>query len=180
MFRSILLCAVLVFAGSALRAAELPPDVAAEVAKFKDANPKVRQQGLTALGKMGEKAKPAIPNINEMLSDKTTWVTTRAMMVLSEIGPDETCAKPVSPFLATGPDIRVMAVDVLAALKEKSVPVVIEALKDDKSAEGACEVLIKIGSAGKGAAAQVTATSNSTKSAPVKAACAKALKAINK
>ncbi|MEI6233477.1 MAG: hypothetical protein WCT04_10520 [Planctomycetota bacterium] len=180
MFNSIFMCAILALVGSAIHAAELPADVAAEVAKFKDANPKVRQQGLTALGKMGAKAKPAIPNIIEMLSDKTTWVTTRAMMVLSEVGPDETCAKPVLPFLAMGPDIRIMAVDILVVLKEKSVPTIIEALKDDKSAEGACEALLKIGPAGKGALAQLQATSASTKSTPVKSACSKALKAVNK
>jgi HEAT repeat protein len=180
MFKIVFICATFVLAASAIQSAELPADVAAEVAKFKDANPKVRQQGLTALGKLGAKAKPAVPNINEMLSDKTTWVATRAMMVLAEVGPDESSAKPIAPFLATGPDVRTFAVDVLVMLKEKSVPVVIEALKDDKSAEGGCEVLQKIGSAGKGAAAQLAITAKTTKSAPVKDACLKAIKAINK
>ena len=180
MFRCVWVCAVVCVASSAVLAAELPADVAAEVAKFKDANPKVRQQGLTALGEMGEKAKPAIPNILEMLNDKTTWVTTRALMVLVKVGPDESCAKPVGPFLGRGEGITTLAVDVMVALKEKSVPALIEALKDDKSAEGACDVLKQIGPAGKAAAAQLAATSKSTKSAPVREACAKALKAINK
>ncbi len=180
MFRTMLVCAVVLIAGNATFAAELSAEVAAEVAKFKDANPKVRQQGLTALGKMGAKAKPAIPQIVEMMQDKTTWVTTRAMMVLTEIGPDETCAKPTLPFLGQGPDIRQIAVDMLVLLKEKAVPTVIEALKDDKSAEGGAEVLQKIGSAGKGALAQLQTTLKTTKSAPVKDACSKALKAINK
>ena len=126
-----------------LNAAELPADVAAEVAKFKDPDPKVRQKALTALGKMGEKAKPAIPQILEMLKDKITWVTTRALMVLVDIGPDETCVKPVATYLGMAPEIRSPAVDVLVLLKEKSVPELIVALKDDKSAEGAREALSK-------------------------------------
>ena len=160
--------------------AEMPADVAAEVAKFKDADPKVRQKGLTALGKLGAKAKPAIPQINEMLNDKITWVTTRALMVLVEIGPDESSAKPAAPFLGREPDIRSPAVDVFVALKEKGVPVLIEALKDDKSAEGASEALEKIGPAGKAAIPQLNATIKNSKSKPVRDAAAKALKAVSK
>ncbi len=175
--------AVLLFAWMCcigLGAAELPGDVAVEVAKFKDANPKVRQQGLTALGKMGAKAKPAIPNVVDMLNDNTTWVTTRALMVLSEIGPDESCLKPAAPFLGRGPEIRTFAVDIFVALKDKGVPQLIEALKDDKSAEGACEALEKIGKDAKSAAVQLAATKANSKSAPVRDAAAKALKAVNK
>ena len=175
-----MLCAVILFASVALHAADLPADIAADVAKFKDTNPKVRQQALTALGEMGAKAKPAVPNINEMVADKTTWVATRAMMVLAKVGPDEGSAKAVAPFLATEPDKRTFAVDVLVLLKEKSLPVIIEALKDDKSAEGACETLQQIGPAGKGALAQLQATSKSTQSSPVKDACSKAIRAVNK
>jgi HEAT repeat protein len=160
--------------------ADLPPDVAMEVAKFKDVDPKVRQKGLTALGKLGAKAKPAIPDIVEMLNDKITWVTTRALMVLVDIGPDESCAKPVAPFLAREPDIRSPAVDVFVALKEKGVPTLIEALKDDKSAEGASEALEKIGPAGKAAAAQLSAVIKNHKSKPAREAAAKALKAVSK
>jgi HEAT repeat protein len=163
-----------------LRAADLPADVAAEVAKFKDADPKVRQKGLTALGKMGEKAKPAIPNIIEMLNDKTTWVTTRAMMVLAEIGPDESCAKPVAPFLAREPDIRSPAVDVFVAMKDKGVPTLIAALKDDKSIEGASAALEQLGKDGKAAAAALADVAKTAKSRPAREAAAKALKAVNK
>jgi HEAT repeat protein len=161
-------------------AADLPADVAAEVAKFKDADPKVRQKGLTALGAMKAKAKPALPNILEMLNDKTTWVVTRALMVIVDIGPDETCIKPVAPFLGKEPDIRSMAVDIFVELKDKGVPVLIDALKDDKSAEGASEALQKIGPAGKAAATQLADTSKNSKSKPVRDAAAKALKAVNK
>ncbi|HLX63745.1 MAG TPA: hypothetical protein VKX17_20910 [Planctomycetota bacterium] len=175
----ILLVACISWATVAL-AADMPADVSAEVAKFKDANPKVRQQGITALGKLGEKAKPAIPSILEMLNDKTTWVVTRAMMVLVEIGPDESCAKPVAPFLAREPDIRGPAVDIFVALKDKGVPTLIEALKDDKSAEGASEALEKIGPPAKSAAAQLNTVIKTSKSKPVRDAAAKALKAINK
>ena len=113
MFKCACVCALILFSSSFIYAEELPPDIAADIAKFKDANPKVRQQALTALGEMGAKAKPAVPNINEMVADKTTWVATRAMMVLAKVGPDEASAKAVAPFLATGPDIRTYAVDVL-------------------------------------------------------------------
>lgn len=177
--RTLILIPLCLLAISA-RSADLTPDVAAEVAKFKDADPKVRQKGLTALGKLGAKAKPAIPNIVEMLNDKVTWVTTRALMVLVEIGPDESCAKPAAPFLGRGPDIRSPAVDVFVALKDKGVPTLIEALKDDASAEGASEALEKIGPAGKPAAAQLSAVIKNSKSKPVRDAAAKALKAVNK
>jgi HEAT repeat protein len=164
----------------AARAADMPADVSAEVAKFKDADPKVRQKGLTALGAMKEKAKPAMPKIIEMLDDKTTWVVTRAMMVINEIGPDESCAKPVAAFLGKEPDIRSLAVDIFVSLKDKGVPVLIDTLKEEKGAEGASEALQKIGPAGKPAAAQLAETAKNHKSKPVREAAAKALKAVNK
>jgi HEAT repeat protein len=176
--RTVVFC--LLFTGGAAWAAELPPEVSAAVEKFKDPDPKVRQQGLTALGKLGEKAKPAMPQILEMLNDKITWVTTRALMVINDIGPDESCAKPVAPFLGREPDIRSPAVDIFVTLKEKGVPMLITALKDDKSAEGASEALQRIGPAGKAAAAQLSETIKSSKSRPVREAASKALRAVNK
>ena len=116
----------------------------------------------------------------EMLKDNTTWVVTRAMMILPDIGVDESCAKPVAPFLGREPDIRSPAVDIFVALKEKGVPVLIDALKDESSAEGACEALQKIGPAAKAAAAQLADTAKNSKSRPVREAAAKALKAVNK
>ena len=176
----IAITALCLLAALTLHAAELPSDVAAEVAKFKNADPKVRQKGLTALGAMKEKARPAVAQILEMLKDNTTWVVTRAMMILPDIGVDESCAKPVAPFLGREPDIRSPAVDIFVALKEKGVPVLIDALKDESSAEGACEALQKIGPAAKAAAAQLADTAKNSKSRPVREAAAKALKAVNK
>jgi len=66
------------------------------------------------------------------------------------------------------------------ALKEKSVPTLIEALKDDKSAEGASEALQKIGPPAKAAATQLADTIKNSKSKPVREAASRALKAVNK
>ena len=160
--------------------AALPADVAEQVAKFKDPNPKVRQQALTALGKLGDKAKPALPEITEMVNDKHTWVMTRALMVLPDIGPDETTVKPLLPFLSRDKDVRDMAVLVYVKIGEKAVPSLVEALKDEKSAEGACDALAGIGPAAKAAVPDVTAVMQKGKTKPVKDAAAKALKAISK
>jgi HEAT repeat protein len=161
-------------------AADMPSDVAAQVAKFKDADPKVRQQAMSALAKMGEKAKPAMPKVLEMVEDKNTWVMTKSLMAITEIGPDETAIKPVLPFLGRDPDIRTFAVDVFVKLGEKGVPALTEALKDDVLAIGACEALTQIGPKGKPAAANLTAVSTKHASKPVRDAALKALKAVNK
>ena len=173
--------AVIALAGSVqTMAADMPPDVAAQVAKFKDADPKVRQQAMSALAKMGEKAKPAMPKIVEMLNDKTTWVTTKALMAITEIGPDETVIKPVTPFLGKFEDIRTLAVDVFVKLGDKGVPGLIDALKDETTAEGACQALQQLGPKGKPAVAQLTEVSTKHKSKPVRDAAVKALKAVGK
>jgi HEAT repeat protein len=173
------LVAALMLGSAAVRAADMPADVAAEVAKLKDADPKVRQKALAALGKMGDKAKSAMPAILGTLDDKTTWVFTKAIMVINEIGPDETVIKPLTPFLAKFPDIRSLAVDVFVTLGDKGVPGLIEALKDETTAEGACEALLKLGPKGKPAAAQLTEVSSKHKSKPVRELAAKALKAVS-
>lgn len=182
MLRALLVAvSVLVLSASAqISAADMPADVAAQVAKFKDNDPKVRQQAMSALGRMGEKAKPAMPQILEMLNDKTTWVTTKALMAITEIGPDESVVKPVTPFLGKFDDIRTLAVDVFVKLGEKGVPGLIEALKDETTAEGACQALQQIGPKGKPAAAQLTEVSQKHKSKPVRDAALKALRAVNK
>jgi HEAT repeat protein len=182
MLRSVSIAlAVLALCGSAkLLAADLPPDVAAQVAKFKDADPKVRQQAMSALAKMGDKAKPALPQITEMLNDKTTWVVTKALMAITEIGPDETVIKPVTPFLGKFDDIRTLAVDVFVKLGDKGVPGLIDALKDEVTAEGACQALQQLGPKGKPAVAQLTEVSTKHKSKPVRDAAVKALKAVGK
>lgn len=174
----ICLVAVMMVGSAAVRAADMPADVAAQVAKLKDGDPKVRQKALADLGRMGDKAKPAIPAILGTLDDKTTWVITKALMVLSEIGPDESVVKPLTPFLGKFPDIRSLAVDVFVSLGEKGVPGLIDALKDETTAEGACEALLKLGPKGKAAAAQLTEVSSKHKSKPVRELAAKALKAV--
>ena len=176
-----IVCVFAILLGSQVfvRAADMPADVAAQVAKLKDADPKVRQKALAELGKLGEKAKPALPAILGTLDDKTTWVITKALMVIAEIGPDESVVKPLTPFLAKFPDIRSLAVDDFVALGEKGVPGLIEALKDEGTAEGACEALLKLGAKGKAAAAQLTEVSTKHKSKPVRELAAKALKAVN-
>lgn len=172
------LVAAMLMGSTAVRAAEMSGDVAAEVAKLKDADPKVRQKALAALGKMGDKAKPAIPAILGTLNDKTTWVFTKALMVINEIGPDESVVKPLTPFLGKFDDIRSLAVDVFVTLGEKGVPGLIDALKDETTAEGACEALIKMGPKGKGAATELAEVAAKHKSKPVRDKAAKALKAV--
>ena len=170
---------VLLGAQVCVNAAEMPTDVAAQVAKLKDASPNVRQKAAVELGKMGEKAKPAIPALLGILDDKTTWVFTKAITALGEIGPDETVVKPLTPFLAKFPEIRSLAVDVFVKLGDKGVPGLIDALKDETTAEGACEALILLKEKGKPAAAQLTEVSTKHKSKPVRELAAKALKAVN-
>ena len=155
-------------------------DVSGQVAKLKDADPKVRQKALAELGKMGPAAKSAIPAILETLNDKTTWVTTKGLMALKDIGPDDSAAKAVMPHLAKFPDIRTLVVDVYVAMGEKATPHLIEALKDETTAEGACEALIQLGPKGKDAAKQLTEVSTKHKSKPVRDLAVKALKAVNK
>lgn len=172
---------VVVLAGHiGARAADMPGDVAALVAKLKDADPKTRQKAAADLGRMGEKAKPAIPALLGMLEDKTTWVITKSIMALAEIGPDETVVKPLTPFLKKEPDVRTLAVDVFVKLGEKGVPGLIDALKDDAATEGACEALMQMGAKGKGAAATLTEVSQKHKSKPVRDKALKALKAVGK
>ena len=170
----------LALVGTSSFAANLPPEVAEQVAKFKDPNPKVRQQALTALGKMGEKAKPAIPEIVEMASDKQTWVMTRALMVLPDIGPDETVIKPMVPFLGRDKDIKDMAVLVFAKIGDKAVPALVDALKDEKLTEGACNALGAIGPPAKSAVSAISAAGQKAKNKNVKDAATDALRAINK
>ena len=162
------------------RAASMPADVAAEVAKFKDANPRVRQQALSALGKMGDKAKPALPQILEMTNDKTTWVMTRSLMVIADIGPDETAIPSILPFLAKDREFRDLADTIFVKLGVKAVPALVGALKDDTTAEGACEALAAIGRAAKSAAPDLTAASQKGKTKPIRDAAATALKAVSK
>jgi HEAT repeat protein len=177
---SVAVAAIALIGSVQLLAADMPSDVAAQVAKFKDADPKVRQQAMSALAKMGEKAKPAMPQILEMLNDKTTWVTTKALMAITEIGPDESAIKPVTPFLGKFEDIRTLAVDVFVKLGDKGVPGLIEALKDETTAEGACQALMQLGPKGKPAVAQLTEVSTKHKSKPVRDVAVKALKAVGK
>jgi len=176
-FSMLLLASTLAFGN---HAADLPADVSAQVAKFKDTDPKIRQQALSALGRMGEKAKPAMPQIVAMTGDKVTWVQTKALMVIAEIGPDESVITPVLPFLEKFADVRDLAVEVFVKLKEKGVPALTEALKDDKKAEGACQALAKLGPIGKPATAALTDLSQKGKTKPIKDAATTALRAVSK
>jgi HEAT repeat protein len=175
------LTALLAFATFALAAADMPADVAAQVAKFKDASPQVRQQAVAALGRMGEKAKPALPEICKMLSDKTTWVVTKSLMAIKDIGPDEESCKAVQSVLALSnePEKRGMAAEIFAAYGEKGVPLLIESLKNDQ-AEGAVEALQLMGPKGKGAAAALQDVAAKHKSKPIRDKASAALKAVNK
>ena len=180
MFRS--LTALLAFANFALTAADMPADVAAQVAKFKDASPQVRQQAVAALGRLGEKAKPALPDLCNMLNDKTTWVVTKSLMAIKDIGPDEASCKAVQPVLGltNEPEKRGMAVDIFVTYGDKGVPLLIESLKNEQQAEGAAEALQQLGPKGKGAAAALQEVSTKHKSKPVRDKAAAALKAVNK
>jgi HEAT repeat protein len=176
------LAAVLAFATFSLMAADMPADVAAQVAKFKDASPQVRQQAVAAVGRMGEKAKPALPELCKMLNDKTTWVVTKSLMAIKDIGPDEASCKAVAPVLGLSnePEKRVLAADVFVASGEKGVPILIEALKDEHQAEGASEALVQMGAKGKGASDALKDVVAKHKSKPIRDKAAAALKAVNK
>jgi len=158
----------------------MPGDVGAQVAKLKDADPKVRQKAVAELGKMGAKAKPAIPAILELQNDKTTWVMTKSLMALKDIGADESVAKAIKPQLAKFPDIRSLAVDIYVSMGDKATPTLIEALKDETTAEGACEALVQLGAAGKAAVPALTDVSTKHKSKPVRDVAMKAIKAVSK
>jgi len=158
----------------------MPADVAALVAKLKDADPKIRQKAAADLGRMGEKAKGALPALIELQNDKTTWVMTKSLMAIKEIGADDNAAKAIKPQLAKFPDIRSLAVDIYVSMGEKAVPHLIEALKDETTAEGACEAILQLGPKGKAASAALTEVSTKHKSKPVRDLAAKALRAVSK
>jgi HEAT repeat protein len=181
MIRSAAIAAVLAVTFT-LQASEMPADVAKEVAKFKDASPQVRQQAVAAVGRFGEKAKPALPELCKMLEDKTTWVITKSLMAMKDIGPDEATCRAVMPILGLSNETekRDLAADVFVAYGEASVPLLNEALKDELKAEGAIIVIERLGPKAKGTEDALKAVAANHKSRPVKARAAKALRLISK
>lgn len=178
----ILVLFVLAMVGTGAMAADMPSDVAAQVAKLKDPTPQARQQAVAALGRMGEKAKPALPEICGMLNDKTTWVVTKSLMAIKDIGPDEAACKAVVPVLGltNEPEKRGMAVDIFVAYGEKGVPILIEALKDELKAEGAAEALLALGPKAKAAVPELQVVASKHKSKPIRDKATAAIKAIGK
>jgi len=178
----ILVLVVLAMVGLGAMAADMPSDVAAQVAKLKDPTPQARQQAVAALGRLGEKAKPALPEICGMLNDKTTWVVTKSLMAIKDIGPDEASCKAVAPMLGLNnePEKRGMAVDIYVAYGEKGVPLLIEALKDELKAEGAAEALQQLGPKAKAAVPELQVVAAKHKSKPIRDKATAAIKAIGK
>lgn len=178
----ILVLSVLALVGMSTFAADMPSDVAAQVAKLKDPTPQTRQQAVAALGRMGEKAKPALPEICGMLNDKTTWVVTKSLMAIKDIGPDEPSCKAVMPMLGltNEPEKRGMAVDIFVAYGDKGVPMLIEALKDELKAEGAAEALQQLGPKAKAAVPELQTVAAKHKSKPIRDKATAAIKAIGK
>ncbi|HJZ58473.1 MAG TPA: HEAT repeat domain-containing protein [Gemmataceae bacterium] len=61
---------------------------------LKDSNPDTRHQAARALGRLGPKAKPAVPGLIEALKDPDKTVRIGAIYALADMGPDAAEAIP--------------------------------------------------------------------------------------
>ena len=118
-----------------------------------DADPDNRQLAFEALGKMGAKAKAAVPNLNDLVKDKQPYMRRLASETLGKIGPD---AQPALANLMEATqdkntDVRVAAVVALGQIdgKNKDVLTCLGMAMRDRTSE-ACrkaaeEILIRAG-----------------------------------
>jgi HEAT repeat protein len=121
-------------------------------------NPKVRGYAAHALGEIGTAAKPASAALAAMLSDKNALVRRAAAHALVDIGPDAEVVLPQVIKILEGSD-HALVVQVMATLKEVAqpgVPMLIEALKNEKAQYWGCVLAAELGPKAKAAVGELT------------------------
>lgn len=134
--------------------------VGALIAVLGDPSPNVRSYACFALGRIGgPSAQAAVPGLVERMTDENGIVRRAAMDAILAIGPDRSVVIPlmVKALEDAEPRIVTAALRTLASQGEVVVPVLIEALKSEKSGYWAMLALEQLGPQAKDAVPALTA-----------------------
>lgn len=112
-----------------------------------DKHPLARAHAANTLGRIGDVGSDAITALGERITDADPRVRRSAILALERIRPGPAVSIPllVKVLGDSDPSVVVPAIDSLADLGPKVVPLMVEALKDEKARYWACLVLAEIG-----------------------------------
>lgn len=146
------------WAGTAL-AAVVPNAPAASLnaitAALSDDDTRVRQSAAHALGRLGHRARRAIPQLTALLGDENPWTRSAALSALEQVGV-EGHTEVVPPVLALLKGDKASwytgdAAAVLATVGPAALSALVEALEDEQTAREAARAIIRLGEKGKAA-----------------------------
>lgn len=114
---------------------------------LEDEAPRVRAHAAAALGRIGSKAQPVIESLMRASFDDESVVRREAVEALQRIQPGSEVTLPLLAKLLedTDPAVTVRALDTIADLGKRALPLVSEALKNEKTAYWACLAVSEIG-----------------------------------
>jgi HEAT repeat protein len=121
--------------------------VPALTALLKDKSATVRAHAANALGHFGAAAKPAVKELAALVDDPEVVVRIQAVQAIAAIRPGPKVAVPMFEKLVQGNDtpVRNRVLQILTEGGKDSVPFLVEALKNKKTAYWACLVINQIG-----------------------------------
>jgi HEAT repeat protein len=139
-----------------LQAAE--PSVAELTAALKSPDAMVRAHAVQSLGQLGPAAKPAVADLANLVKDPDAKVRRQVIGALAAIRPGIEVSRGIFASLMedADPGVRLRAMSAIADAGPAAVPVLVEALKNDKVAYWACLVLRDIGPDAKDAVPALT------------------------
>jgi HEAT repeat protein len=121
--------------------------LSALVERLQDASPKVRAQAVYSLGVFGEHSLPVVQSVFPLLQDKSVAVRIAALRALEAINPPPEQELPhvINLLGQSDPELRVMALRVIADDEKAAVGPLRKALKNEDSVYWACIGLGEIG-----------------------------------